>query len=204
MVWVMATSAALLCCALVALSSLDGSHSGTVLTYSGRVVNVRDIAAQTKEQLLLNEAGDHYSWNDQQKVIDARKNLKWKAWHNFHLCGFRNGGRSCHFGALESFAYSQFYGDSGDICNGVDSTGCNGASTWNKEHEWPGTPADWHTAMVNKHKGRDITSGIKGAPPLDASAEAKMSKTQFLARVPSQAPPYSDSVRHTPGRFPEH
>ena len=76
MVWVMATSAALLCCALVALSSLDGSHSGTVLTYSGRVVNVRDIAAQTKEQLLLNEAGDHYSWNDQQKVIDARKNQK--------------------------------------------------------------------------------------------------------------------------------
>ena len=75
-VWVMATSAALLCCALVALSSLDGSHSGTVLTYSGRVVNVRDIAAQTKEQLLLNEAGDHYSWNDQQKVIDARKNQK--------------------------------------------------------------------------------------------------------------------------------
>lgn len=129
---------------------------------------------------------------------------QWEAWHNFHLCGFRNGGRSCHFGALESFAYSQFYGDSGDICNGVDSTGCNGASTWNKEHEWPGTPADWHTAMVNKHKGRDITSGIKGAPPLDASAEAKMSKTQFLAGVPSQAPPYSDSVRHTPGRFPEH
>ena len=39
---------------------------------------------------------------------------------------------------------------------------------------------------------------------LDASAEAKMSKTQFLARVPSQASPYSDSVRHTPGRFPEH
>eukprot|EP00802_Teleaulax_amphioxeia_P031362 Tamp_34558.p1 GENE.Tamp_34558~~Tamp_34558.p1 ORF type:complete len:129 (-),score=20.82 Tamp_34558:214-549(-) len=101
--------------------------------------------------LLLNEAGDYYSWNDQQKVLDARANQHWDMWKNFHFCGARMGGRSCHFGAFNNWAQSKYYGSMLDVCNSIDSSGCNGASTWHRM-AWPGSAADWHTAQVRAIK----------------------------------------------------
>mmetsp|Transcript_27526 Transcript_27526/g.44306 ORF Transcript_27526/g.44306 Transcript_27526/m.44306 type:complete len:115 (+) Transcript_27526:23-367(+) len=105
----------------------------------------------TKQLLLLNEAGDYYSWNDQNKMTASRDNQHWASWKNFHFCGARSGGRSCHFGAFNNFAISKFYGSMLDTCNGIDSTGCNGTATWNR-YSWPGSAANWHTAQVARIK----------------------------------------------------
>jgi len=44
----------------------------------------------------------------------------------------RMGGRSCHFGAFNNWAQSKYYGSMLDVCNSIDSSGCNGASTWHR------------------------------------------------------------------------
>jgi hypothetical protein len=44
----------------------------------------------------------------------------------------RRGGRSCHFGAFNDYAMSKYYGSMLDTCNSIDSSGCNGATTWGR------------------------------------------------------------------------
>ena len=85
-----------------------------------------------KQILLLNEAGDYYSWEDQSKVIAARENASMDQWKNFRFCGAREGGRYCHFGAFNNYIEGQYWGDDLDICNGIDASGCNGKATWRR------------------------------------------------------------------------